>query len=104
MNNNIYNLLMGLFALMLSLPMQAQTTKTIAAGSDHCLILKSDSTIWSWGSNNFGQLGIGSTTSQNCAIQVGTGKTWTAISSLDFHNLAIKSDGTLWAWGRNTTG
>ena len=31
----------------------------VAAGSDHALVIHSDGTIWSWGNNQYGQLGDG---------------------------------------------
>jgi alpha-tubulin suppressor-like RCC1 family protein len=98
------------FALTLSLSLQAQiaipsvTITKIAAGEGHSLVLKSDGTLWAWGSNGSGQLGTGNTTPQSCTIQVGTGTTWSAISAGGGFSLALKSDGTLWAWGRNQYG
>ncbi len=43
----------------------------IAAGSQHNLALKSDGTVWAWGENSSGQLGIGITgNSINAPVQV----------------------------------
>jgi len=33
----------------------------LAAGASHLVALKSDGTVWTWGANASGQLGIGST-------------------------------------------
>ena len=30
----------------------------IDAGNDHVLALKSDGTVWAWGNNTFGELGV----------------------------------------------
>src|SRR5207237_4682882 len=38
------------------------TVKAIAAGWDHSLAIASDDTVFAWGMNNFGQLGVGDTT------------------------------------------
>ena len=38
--------------------------------SDHSLALKSDNTLWSWGSNDYGKLGIGSNTNSSLPKQV----------------------------------
>jgi alpha-tubulin suppressor-like RCC1 family protein len=61
--------------------------------------------MWSWGSNDAGQLGIGNTTNQSSPVQIGALTTWLSIAGGGYgHNLAIKTDGTLWSWGRNTKG
>lgn len=75
----------------------ANTWTHLAAGDLHGLARKSDGTIWSWGTNDFGQLGTA------YPARVGT-NTWSKISSGTSFNLAIKSDGTLWAWGVGTSG
>ena len=79
----------------------------IAAGYKNNLALKSDGTVWAWGSNYFGQLGDGTTTDSSAPVQVkgpaGAGYLTgiTAIASDGGHCLALKSDGTVWAWGDN---
>ncbi len=42
----------------------------IAAGRGHSLALKSDGTLWSWGLNDDGQLGVGNYTDSNVPMQV----------------------------------
>lgn len=74
----------------------------IAVGSDHFLALKSDNSLWAWGSNNFGQLGNGTTTDQGLPVQVGTG--FVTISAFADFSFGLKADGTLWAWGSNGYG
>jgi alpha-tubulin suppressor-like RCC1 family protein len=59
--------------------------------------------LWAWGSNEYGQLGDGTTTSQLSPVQIGTDK-WVSISNYAYSSLGIKQDGTLWAWGSNSTG
>ena len=77
------------------------TWTAIAAGDRHSLALKSDGTLWAWGPNLQGQLGLGDTVSRSSTVQVGSLTTWTAIAAGKDHALALKSDGTLWAWGQN---
>ncbi|CAM3098780.1 right-handed parallel beta-helix repeat-containing protein [Rariglobus hedericola] len=75
----------------------------IAAGEQFTLALKSDGTVWAWGVNSIGQLGIGSTLNQNRAMPTGlTGIT--SIAAGQLHGLARKNDGTVWAWGHNVNG
>jgi alpha-tubulin suppressor-like RCC1 family protein len=79
-------------------------TPQIAAGYFHSLALNSDGTLWAWGFNGYGQLGIGTTTNSNSMKQIGSDNNWVSIAAGYFHNLAIRSDGTLWAWGNNLSG
>ncbi|MEW9898392.1 PKD domain-containing protein [Chitinivorax sp. PXF-14] len=75
---------------------------TLAAGSGHSLVLKSDGTFWASGLAANGQLGAGSM--QNCSqfIQVLSGVKSVAAGGL--HSLALKADGSLWATGDNSYG
>ena len=78
--------------------------ETIRAGEDHSLALKSDGTLYSWGGNDRGQLGIGGTNNETTPRQVGNADDWKAISAGEGHSLALKSDSTLYAWGANHFG
>jgi alpha-tubulin suppressor-like RCC1 family protein len=74
---------------------------TLAAGDYHSLTLKEDGTVWTWGRNNYGQLGDGTTTQRSVPVQVkgkdGVGCLTgvTAITGGINHSLALKSDGTV---------
>jgi len=73
-----------------------QTTFTMAA-------IKTDGTLWTWGSSSVGALGDNSTISKSSPVQtVSGGSNWTAIV-IDNSAIAVKSDGTLWTWGLNGT-
>ncbi|NBV29697.1 hypothetical protein EBS02_11935 [bacterium] len=62
-------------------------------------------TLWTWGRNNFGQLGVNNTTTRSTPVTTLLGGTdWKQISAGDSHIAAIKTDGTLWTWGSNTYG
>jgi alpha-tubulin suppressor-like RCC1 family protein len=82
----------------------------IAAGEHHSLALKNDGTVWAWGDNRFGQLGIGDLTEHWLPVQVkgedGVGYLTDVVSiSTSFHHcLALKEDGSVWAWGENSHG
>lgn len=41
----------------------------ISAGGEHCVVRKSDGTVWSWGRNSSGQLGDGTTTDRYTPVQ-----------------------------------
>lgn|GEM_PF-3669829 len=68
------------------------------------IALKTDGTVWAWGSNEYGQLGNDSDTDHLTPVQVSGLSDIIAIAAGDYHNLALKNDGTVWAWGRNTNG
>lgn len=68
----------------------------------HILAIKSDGTLWAWGTNFTGQIGDGTTTDRSTPIQIGTANDWIDIAVGSYHSLAVKSDGTLWAWGFNS--
>src|SRR5690606_31904685 len=78
----------------------------IDAGYGHSIALKDDGTVWTWGRNNYGQLGNGSDPNTNSLtpVQVSDLTDVVAIAAGDDLNYAIKSDGTVWGWGRNHGG
>jgi alpha-tubulin suppressor-like RCC1 family protein len=65
--------------------------------------IKKDGTLWAWGYNGYGTLGLGNTTYYSSPKQVGALTNWLSISAVD-SALAIKTNGTLWGWGYNTNG
>ena len=78
----------------------------VSAGAYFTLALKNDGTVWAWGSNSNGQLGIGTsgTSLQTTPVQVSGLANITKISAGCYHGLALRSDGTVWAWGMNSSG
>ena len=68
------------------------------------LAIKADGTLWAWGHNGTGQLGLGDGAWRSSPVQVGALTTWSKVYAGAYHTLAIKTDGTLWAWGDNTRG
>jgi len=87
-------------------------TNVILAGPtgdrDNCAIT-SDHTVWTWGRNYNGQLGIGTADQafHPLPVQVpafGNGGYVVSVQTPDWHSLALRSDGTLWGWGSNDYG
>jgi alpha-tubulin suppressor-like RCC1 family protein len=81
-----------------------QSWVAVAAGGAHSLGLKFDGSLWAWGSNSNGQLGLGDTDRRNIPTQVGTDYDWVAVTAGMNHSLGLKSNGSLWAWGSNSNG
>jgi alpha-tubulin suppressor-like RCC1 family protein len=74
----------------------------VSTGLAHTIAMKNDGSLWAWGNNGFGQLGLGDTISRTVPTRVGSDTDWVKVDcSGAGHTLAIKSDGTLWAWGWN---
>ena len=80
------------------------TMPQIASFGSHIAAIKSNGSLWTWGRNNYGQLGVGDTTDRNIPTRIGSETNWKQISAGDYHTVAIKSDGSLWAWGFNRYG
>ena len=72
----------------------------IAAGQYHSLGLKSNGTLWAWGTAVDGALGDGTQTDKSRPVQLGSDSDWVSVAAGLFdHSMGIKTDGTLWAWG-----
>ena len=92
----------------LSSPTQVGTDTTwkhITTGRDSGFVaIKTDGTLWSWGRNRNGTLGLGNQTSVSSPTQVGSDTTWLGVTMQAQTTHAIKTDGTLWVWGGNGYG
>jgi len=75
-----------------------------AGGSSICAAIKTNGTLWTWGRNLNGGLGLGNTTNYSSPKQVGALTVWSKVSTSGEHCLALTTSGTLWAWGLNNRG
>jgi len=74
-------------------------------GDGHTAVLLQDGTVWAFGSNQAGQLGTGTYSTQSLVpVQVQGLATVLDMTARDFHNQAILSDGTVWSWGSGLSG
>ena len=93
-----------------SSPTQVGTLTNWAAvspsGGYHTLAVKTDGTLWSWGDNDKGQLGLGNSTYYSSPKQIGNLTTWQLPMTAGFchSSFAIRTDGTLWSWGQGSYG
>ena len=67
--------------------------------------VKVDGTLWLWGNNPYGVMGVNTANNlrYSSPVQI-PGTTWSTVSFSGFTACAIKTDGTLWSWGYNETG
>jgi len=88
--------------------------KTVACGSVFAFGIQKNGSLYGWGDNYFGELGINSTTQQLAPVRVGTDSTWTFVAGpvgallgpylYGYHSLGIKKDYTgFCATGWNNT-
>ncbi|MEH6473839.1 MAG: thrombospondin type 3 repeat-containing protein [Halopseudomonas sp.] len=73
--------------------------KQVSTFDDFVMAINEDGSLWGWGKNKDGQLGIGSLEYRNTPTQIGTDSNWIYVDAADDWTLAIKADGTLWGWG-----
>ena len=70
--------------------------------------LKRSGSIWAWGSNRSGGLGLGLSYdrlgSTNSPVQVGADTDWVGVAASGRSTFALKQNGSLWAWGDGSSG
>lgn len=76
----------------------------VEAGYSDTKAIKSNGTLWGWGSNEYGELGNGTNTHQHTPLQAGTADDWQQLMAGNNHTAAMKNDGTFWIWGLNSFG
>lgn len=81
------------------------TWAEVAAGHHHtCAISKEDATLWCWGNNETGQLGIGSTSHQSRPVKISHDRGWQQVAAGRGHTCATDKDAVFHCWGLNTRG
>jgi hypothetical protein len=85
----------------------AEDWSSVANGQDAYYVIKNDASLWSFGRNNYGQLGIVAsgnvTASTPVSVMSGTND-WSMVEAGMYTGFAIKNDGTMYAWGANQYG
>ncbi|TVY03221.1 stalk domain-containing protein [Cohnella terricola] len=77
----------------------------VAIGSFHSVALARNGTVWAWGSNGIGQLGLGqSVMDAKSPVKVPGIDRVIAIDAGNYHTVALREDGTVWVWGNNVEG
>jgi len=96
-------------AIKRSSPVQVGALTTwlnVVCGAYNTLALKTDGTIWSWGYNNAGQVGDGTTINRSSPVQIGSLSNWSFINSsaLGSRCFIANSSGQIFAFGENGAG
>jgi len=83
----------------------ANGRRKIATTNTSGAAIKTDGTLWVWGSNDSGALGqnVAESNHRSSPVQV-PGTTWKSIKGGYAYMVATKTDGTMYAWGNNSYG
>lgn len=75
---------------------------------DHVIAVKENGTMWVWGNNGWGQLGLNDSVARSSPVQLGALTNWSTslekVATGYQNSGAVKTDGTLWLWGQGTYG
>jgi hypothetical protein len=76
------------------------------SAAKHSIVLKEDGSVWSWGDNEFGQLGIGNSDVINSSVPRLVEDVYgvVAVAVGNKHSLALTDEGLVWSWGDNKVG
>ena len=78
---------------------------TLSGAGNAPVAVKTDGTLWAWGYNGYGNLGLGNVVNYSSPKQVGALTNWQSVNSGLLSGVgAIKTNGTLWSWGQNQYG
>ena len=81
------------------------TWKQVSGVNSRTGAVKTDGTLWMWGYQNYGQLGLNEsgTSSKSSPVQI-PGTTWSQVAGSFYTYACTRTDGTLWIWGQNSGG
>ncbi|MBD0382049.1 RCC1 domain-containing protein [Paenibacillus sedimenti] len=83
----------------------AEKVSQVAAGFDHSLVLTENGTMYAWGDNTYGQVGINSAKGVVSGPQKIEGLPKINQISAGFrHSMALDLEGNVWVWGNNIAG
>ena len=68
------------------------------------MALRTDGSVWTWGWNNYGQLGDGTTTTRCNPWKVTAISNLVAVSAGSTHSVVLDNRSNVWSWGRNDYG
>jgi alpha-tubulin suppressor-like RCC1 family protein len=72
---------------------------SVVGGIQHGAGIKLDGSLWGWGSNFNGELGVGDNTYRDNPTRAGMANDWVEVAASWSGTCARKRDDTLWCWG-----
>ena len=86
--------------------LQRKTAVYTVAGNYHTLCITADGSLFAWGSNLYGQLGVGDTEERLVPMLVTRlqGKQVVHVAAGPFHTICTTADGSVFTWGRGGDG
>ena len=76
----------------------------IIDNSDASAVIKRDNSLWMWGYNGYGTIGIGETDNAEILIPTYVTDHVRTVSTADSLTIAVKDDNSLWIWGQERWG
>ena len=77
----------------------------VSASVFHTAAVRTNGTLWSWGSSGTGRLGDNTIVDKSSPVSVVGGFTdWCQVSASGVHTAAVRTNGTIWSWGLNNAG
>lgn len=82
------------------------TVTQLTCGHNHSIVVTNQSTVYAWGCNERGQLGLGDTKLRSRPVRVD--RLWgipvVTVAAGGEHSLAVTTNGMLFSWGSNSAG
>ena len=79
-----------------------KTFCSISCGNAHSIGIDNRGLVWSWGRNQYGQLGDNTDSNKSTPVSIlGSKKTFCSISCGYYHSVGIDNRGLVWGWGYN---
>ena len=109
-STNTYQLIPSGSAAMVTYPQPFYTNLSwlsVTAGDSHTMAVRADGTLWTWGFNNYGQLGIGNLISRSSPVQIGASTSWAGFKVNTIgtsQSVQLDANGIMYLWGYNGYG
>lgn len=81
-----------------------QPMRKVSANGGHSCGIGTDGSLWCWGANWAGQLGLPAISLATVPAPIGSEIDWRDVAVGGSHTCAVREDGTLWCWGGGRSG